>query len=774
MTRALTDAALPELTGLDQFRNALAPRKLGDLFYRPMAALVLAEQPKSALDYGCGNGWLTERLCQQGIDVTGYDPDTAAIEKCLEHGNPVEYGDSGMLDELMAGSTRFDVVICSRVLCTIADPTELDAVLRDLRRLVTDSGTVFVAVCNPFFLSVACTELAEKYLPAGCDYRETFLYTKTVDGGRTQRTEVHRSFATYRRSFTNAGFSVDEVLELDGTDTRFLMPASDHLVFRLSPASDAEPRVSLLIKTCLMEWRIIERLVRHLVGQLEEPVRFVEKIVVVDPFEGPFLRQYGEPDPEAHRAAMARLIEDGIVDRVIYAPQDSATIRRTYMKWFSVESDETHSANSQQLFATLFGFDSCTGDYVLQLDSDLLIARNDRRHNYLNEMVDILRSDPKALFVPLSICRPDPLPHTPEGPRGDWRVEVRGCLFDRRRLQSVLPVANELEDGQFGMAWHRAFDRFIATSEYRSYRGGDPRTATIHVPNDRKTEVESLFDVVGAVERGHVPAVQLENVDLNGSAADWAGPKRSEPFVFVICGRNVGPSRFKRCFESLAAQNSHEWGAVLVDDASTNGFGDYAAVLLANYGDRVTLVRNETRRGALYNTWSAVTRFCIDPETVIITLDADDALIGEHALSRVRAEYDEGADVTVGSMLRLDKEASYPVDFDNPRSWGSNVWQHLRTFKKYLFDAIDVEDLKLDGEWVDLANDWAFMIPIVEMASKPSHIPEPLYLYEPAIPKRQTERRERESIVARILAKPRYSRLERRMSSSQASQVTTN
>ena len=774
MTKALTDSTLPELTGLDRFKNALDPRGLEGLFYRPMARLVDACRPTSALDYGCGDGQLSERISQKGIAVTAYDPDTSAIAKCREYGSQVEYGGSVLLDALISNYERFDVVVCGRVLCTILDPTELHAVLQDLRRMVTDSGTVFVAVCNPFYLSVTHTELAEKHLPAGYDYDETFTYTKTLRSNGERREDVHRSFATYVRTFTNAGLSVDEVLELDSADTRSLGPASDHLVFRLSPADDAEPRVSLLIKTCLMEWRIIERLVRHHVRQLEEPVRFVEKIVVVDPFEGPFLRQYEEPNPEAHRHAMERLVKDGIVDRVVYVPQAPETVRNTFRKWFGVESDETHSKNGQQLFATLFGFDACIGDYVLQLDSDMLIARSDRKHDYLNETVDVLRRDPKGLFVPLSICRSGPLPYTPKGPKGDWRVEVRGCLFDRRRVESILPIANELEDGRFTMAWHRAFDCFIASSEYRSYRGGDPKTASIHVMNDRKTDGDGLLDIVNSVEQGHVPPIQLESVDLVGSATDWAGPKRSEPFVFVICGRNVDPARFKHCFESLIAQKNCEWGAIVVDDASTNGFGDYAAMLLTNYADRITLVRNETRRGALYNTWNAVTRICIDPQTVIITLDADDALIGDHVLDRVRAEYEEGADVTVGSMLRLDKEFSYPVDFDNPRSWGSNVWQHLRTFKRYLFDAINVEDLKLDGEWIDLANDWAFMVPIVEMASSPRCIPQPIYLHEPSTPNRQVARTERDSIVARILAKPRYSRLERPMNSSQASRAATN
>ena len=255
------------------------------------------------------------------------------------------------------------------------------------------------------------------------------------------------------------GLHIDEVLELEGTDTLTLRPTSDHLVFRLTPMPDSGPSVSLLIKTCLMEWRTIERLVRHQVGQLEGPARFLEKVIVVDPSEEPFSRQYDNPNSDAHREAIERLVDGGIVDRVVYAPQDPETIRDTYRRWFGDESDKTHSKNGQQLFATLFGFDSCLGDYVLQLDSDLLISRLDRNHNYLGEMAGMLRRDPEALFVSLSISGSEPLPYTAESPDGDWRVEARGSLFNRRRLQPVLPVTNELENGQFTMPWHRAFDQ---------------------------------------------------------------------------------------------------------------------------------------------------------------------------------------------------------------------------------------------------------------------------------------------------------------------------
>ena len=71
-----------------------------------------------------------------------------------------------MLEQFRADRKQFDAVICSRVLCTIADGDELDAVLSDLRRLVVDEGRVWVAVCNPFYLEVPTTGI-ELQAPAG-------------------------------------------------------------------------------------------------------------------------------------------------------------------------------------------------------------------------------------------------------------------------------------------------------------------------------------------------------------------------------------------------------------------------------------------------------------------------------------------------------------------------------------------------------------------------------------------------------------------------------
>ena len=190
MTNSLTDVSLSELTGLEQFRRAVDPRGLDELYYRPMADLIATESPDSVLDYGCGDGRLAEELAVRGIDVFGYDPDPTIISRSLERGGEATYAGREPFERLLAESAQFDMVICGRVLCTIADKAEFDDVLADLRRLVSDSGTVLVAVCNPFHLSTESTELWQKHLPAEFEYKDTFVYDKTVLGSGNTRREV--------------------------------------------------------------------------------------------------------------------------------------------------------------------------------------------------------------------------------------------------------------------------------------------------------------------------------------------------------------------------------------------------------------------------------------------------------------------------------------------------------------------------------------------------------------------------------------------------------
>ena len=58
------------------------------------------------------------------------------------------------------------------------------------------------------------------------------------------------------------------------------------------------------------------------------------------------------------------------------------------------------------------------------------------------------------------------------------------------------------------------------------------------------------------------------------------------------------------------------------------------------------------------------------------------------------------------------------------------------------------------GEYYELANDWAFMVPIAEMAERPGTVAAALYLYERAQPQQRAALRE--DVIAEIVARPSY------------------
>jgi broad specificity phosphatase PhoE/glycosyltransferase involved in cell wall biosynthesis len=403
----------------------------------------------------------------------------------------------------------------------------------------------------------------------------------------------------------------------------------------------------------------------------------------------------------------------------------------------------------------LHAFEACTGEYILQVDSDLLVGRRDVTHDYLGEMMAELEVRPSAVCASLNIPRQEPLPFTTDEDGCPWRVEVRGCLLHKARLLAARPLTNHVEDGLPALSWHRSLDASIQAERLESLRGGGNHTYFIHPPNDLKQSVGDWMLILDLVEKGQLPEEQVGHVDLVGGPLLWVPDERSEPLVFVITGRNVPPGRALRCLTSLAAQSRTDWGAVIVDDGSSEWSREHLRLSVAPLKDRVTLLQPRERRGQLANTALAIRHVCTDPDSVIVTLDLDDALLGPGVADRILAEHRRGTDVTVGTMLRTDKHAEYPVTFDNPRqSRGGNVWQHLRSFRKYLFDAIPDHDLRIDGSYVDIAVDWAFMLPIVELAEHPVWIREPLYLYEPSGLGKGPSREERERQIAAVVSRP--------------------
>ena len=754
MRSAPSDPEIPQLDGFDRFHEAVR-RVTGQHEASEDVVLEIAGTVKRVLDYGCGKGRLAKDMADRGAQVLGYDPDPAhrARWRSLCRGT----GSLRFTHERsdVTAAARFDLVVCRRVLCTIERDADLRAVLGDLRALVSERGRVVVTVCNPHFTFGGSSPEADRELPPGARYENAFGWRKTIRATGRVRHDVHRPERALRREFARVGLAVCRRVEALSVDLERFEPISDYLAFELLPLPPLPGKVTLLIKACAMEAATLDVQIAHLVSQLEGPRAFAERILAIDSREGGFLRQHTRGSLRELRDQARRLIKAGWVDRIVEGPGDGEAAAALHRRWFGIPSPRAHAATGAQTASTLAGFEACRTRYVLQADADLMVGRLDRGHDYLADMLAVMTDDPEALTVSFNIAMDHDRPYTHRGESGAWRAEVRAGMIDLVRLRDACPLPNRLDGDRLALPWHRALDRAIEWGAGRSWRGGDRRTFYVHPPNSRKRDVAGWLTVLDRIEHGVVPRVQVGQVDWTGGIADWMGPVRREPFVFVVSGRNVRPGRFRRCIESMARQKGQRWGAVIFDDASDPMFAEHFEIVGESLGERCTVIRNRRRRGLLANMVTAIRMVCADPESVIVTLDADDALIGDRVLERLAAEYERGADVTVGSMVRTDKAADYPVCFDRPRERrGGNVWQHLRSFRKRLFDAIPDDALRLDGDYIDLASDWAFMLPIVEMAANPVHIAEPLYLYEPSGIGKGSGRAAREETIGRIVAKP--------------------
>jgi SAM-dependent methyltransferase len=752
MRRALKAEVLPELDGFQNFWAAVEAQDAEEVLRTYLDQETRKLKPHRVLDYGCGKGKLARLLRQHVPEVAGFDPDPNLAARWQTSSGQSPGLTFTKTAPPLAG--QFDVVVCSLVLCELPDGSDYDRVLANLRKAVCSDGHVFVAVCNPFFTMGGPTCLhTRRDLPNAACYCQNFRLEEWVDPPGVLRSETHRPLRRLQRDLLNVGLVCEQVWQTKSVDQERFEPASDFLVMRLRPRLESAPPVSLLIKTCAMEWETLEVQVHHLVRQLERPHCFVERVLIVDSRRDGFLRQYAEGDYAQLQLVIVRLQADGWIDRVVIAPEAPGEVRELYRRWFGQEHTNTHAANGAQLAAMLAGFEVCSSELIFHVDSDVMVFRKDGKDDYLGELLAVMDQYPLAVTVSLSIACREPQEFTAAGPSGPWRTESRAGLVHRTRLLAGCPLDNPLTPEGFLLPWHRTVDRSVQRGAARSYRGASPSTYYIHPPNEFKRSRDAWMLVLDAVERGRIPPLQMGMPELVGTLEQWLAPERNEPFIFQICGRNVPPGRMWSCLDSILRQTWRDWGAIIVDDASNEESSQFLELLCQPHAERITLVKAPQRRGQLANMVLAIRQLCGNPDSVILTVDLDDALLGAQVLERVAQAYRAGADLTVGSMLRTDKHRNYPVNFIQPRqNRGGNVWQHLRTFRKPLFDQLPDACLRLDGQYVEVAQDWAYMIPIVELAVRPIWIQEALYLHEPSGVGKGAGSAERDQVIGRLLA----------------------
>lgn len=520
-----------------------------------------------------------------------------------------------------------------------------------------------------------------------------------------------------------------------------------------SPLPARRADVSLLIKACAMDARDLRAQVLHLVDQLSTPTDFAERILVIDPFPGPFLRAHSNGDLDAVRAIGEDLRRVGVVDRVLVGPTDADEILATNRRWFGVEATHTHATDGVPVTPQVWAFDQVHTRYMLQADVDVLVGRRRLDHDYLGDMLRACEA-PDVVGVAFNIPQSgESRPY--DAPAGEFKPEVRLGLLDLPRVTALRPLPANVENGRLTTAWYRALHAVQRARGLRTVRGGNPDSFYIHPPNARKADGDALGRVRDLVSQGLVPDDQLGRWDLEAPPTSWRYPPRGERVVVLARGRNTSPEKVRRFAAGLAIQRDQDFGVVVVDDASDDLSPSGLRRTLGWLGDRLTLVRNASARGRTRNARFAVGEVCTNPDAMILVVDLDDALAHPEAVGEVARLGVEGHDVVLAAPFRPDAPTHvYAPDFERARqTFGGDVWIHLRAFRKALYDGLPDALFKLDGRWLEALDDYATMVPLVERARSPVYVPRYRYWHERATVLDAEGIRRRDETILRLLAK---------------------
>jgi glycosyltransferase involved in cell wall biosynthesis len=215
-------------------------------------------------------------------------------------------------------------------------------------------------------------------------------------------------------------------------------------------------------------------------------------------------------------------------------------------------------------------------------------------------------------------------------------------------------------------------------------------------------------------------------------------------FHIVINGRNC-KKYILPCILSCVNQNydQDKFFVTYGDDHSDDGTYEFAKEFENKYSN-FKVVQPPGRSYQNFNIDYQV-RECSKPNSIILTVDADDWLFGTGVLNTLNKVYNSG-DVwmTYGSyeeypyrdVSNFYKPYSDVVIADGSFRKANWLASHLRTFKRELYLKIKQEDLKDEfGNPFKVTGDLAMMFPMLEMSgSRSRFIKEILYVYNTSNP----------------------------------------
>jgi glycosyltransferase involved in cell wall biosynthesis len=195
-----------------------------------------------------------------------------------------------------------------------------------------------------------------------------------------------------------------------------------------------------------------------------------------------------------------------------------------------------------------------------------------------------------------------------------------------------------------------------------------------------------------------------------------------------------------------AGWNSENWIEKHINSIKNQTYKNYIHVVVDDFSDDNTqnilkelsyenlcVHRNERNIRWVHNAITYLDNYITNDEDIIVLVDLDDWLYHNNVLKQLNEIYEsENVWLTYGTFID-STQGSYTQEELKERNFRSIKWKfgHLRTFKAFLWNNINKEDLKYNGDWPPYTYDKAIGFPLLEMcpSNKIRYIPEINYYY---------------------------------------------
>ncbi|HJU75071.1 MAG TPA: methyltransferase domain-containing protein [Gemmatimonadaceae bacterium] len=117
---------------------------------------VMSQGPRTALDIGCGEGWLARALAARGVRVIGVDVVPELVERARQFGEPNADFRVASYEMIAAGDLDIPLVDVAIANFSLLGHESVDALIRRVPALVRPGGSFVVQTLHPV---VACGDL---------------------------------------------------------------------------------------------------------------------------------------------------------------------------------------------------------------------------------------------------------------------------------------------------------------------------------------------------------------------------------------------------------------------------------------------------------------------------------------------------------------------------------------------------------------------------------------------------------------------------------------